>query len=154
MTRASSGYDLQHRLRAGRSRRATINLTRYNLFFPEKRPFFLENAGTFAVGTPQAVELFFSRRIGIGEEGRPVPIIGGARLTGRAAGVTVGFLDIQTERVRVAGQAVRRRTTSLARSSRVAHRSQIGAIAVALKPTAPGIQPDPRETGGSASGNG
>ena len=47
-----------------------INLTRYNLFFPEKRPFFLENAGTFAVGTPQSVELFFSRRIGIGANSR------------------------------------------------------------------------------------
>src|ERR1044071_3257246 len=51
-----------------------INLTRFNLFFPEKRPFFLENAGTFAVGTPQSVELFFSRRIGIGADNREVQI--------------------------------------------------------------------------------
>ena len=41
------------------------NLTRFPLFFPEKRPFFLENAGIFSAGTPQAVELFFTRRIGI-----------------------------------------------------------------------------------------
>jgi len=75
-----------------------INLTRFALFFPEKRPFFLENAGTFSVGTPQEVELFFSRSIGI-EGNRQVPILGGGRLTGRIAGFTVGLLDIQTERL-------------------------------------------------------
>lgn len=109
-----------------------INLTRYNLFFPEKRPFFLENAGTFAVGTPQAVELFFSRRIGIGELGRPVPIIGGARLTGKAEGFTLGFLDIQTERVEVVGQAVTPPNNfGMVRVLReLPNRSQLGAIAV------------------------
>jgi hypothetical protein len=76
-----------------------VNLTRFNLFFPEKRPFFLENAGNFAVGTPQAVELFFSRRIGVGPGGSLVPIQGGARLNGRAGGVTLGVLDIQTDEV-------------------------------------------------------
>src|SRR5205823_4539607 len=42
-----------------------INLTRFDLFFPEKRPFFLENSGTFEFGSPREVEIFFSRRIGI-----------------------------------------------------------------------------------------
>jgi hypothetical protein len=55
-----------------------INLTRFNLFFPEKRPFFLENAGTFGIGTgdsnSRAIEMFFSRRIGIGPSGELVPI--------------------------------------------------------------------------------
>lgn len=80
-----------------------VNLTRFSLFFPEKRPFFLENAGIFSVGTSaagaqsgQSVELFFSRRIGIGPGGVLVPIVGGGRLTGRVGGVTVGLLDIQT----------------------------------------------------------
>ena len=73
------------------------NLTRFNLFFPEKRPFFLENAGTFSAGTPQAVDLFFTRRIGIDSSGRPVPIIGGGRLSGRVAGFTVGALEIVTD---------------------------------------------------------
>jgi hypothetical protein len=50
------------------------------------------------VGTPQEVEIFFSRRIGI-EGSDQVPIVGGGRLTGRLAGFTVGLLDIQTERV-------------------------------------------------------
>jgi len=73
-----------------------VNLTRFPLFFPEKRGFFLENAGTFAVGAARSVELFFSRRIGL-VRGNTVPILGGARLTGRAAGLQVGFLDIQTD---------------------------------------------------------
>jgi hypothetical protein len=75
------------------------NLTRFPLFFPEKRPFFLENAGTFSAGTPQAVDLFFTRRIGIDTLGRPVPILGGGRLSGRAGGVTIGALQILTDEV-------------------------------------------------------
>jgi hypothetical protein len=73
------------------------NLTRFPLFFPEKRPFFLENAGIFSAGTPQAVDLFFTRRIGIDTLGQPVPIVGGGRLTGRMGGLTVGALEIFTE---------------------------------------------------------
>lgn len=72
------------------------NLTRFPLFFPEKRPFFLENAGTFAAGTPQAVDLFFTRRIGIDSLGQPVKIQGGGRLTGRVGGMTVGLMQIFT----------------------------------------------------------
>ena len=74
------------------------NLTRFPLFFPEKRPFFLENAGIFSAGTPQAVDLFFTRRIGIDTLGQPVPIVGGGRLTGRVGDFTVGALQIFTER--------------------------------------------------------
>jgi len=73
-----------------------INLTRFTLFFPEKRPFFLENAGDFSVGTAENVELFFSRRIGIGADNRAVPILGGGRLTGKLAGLSVGLLNIAT----------------------------------------------------------
>jgi len=80
-----------------------VNLNRFNLFFPEKRPFFLENAGHFAVGQPGQVELFFSRRIGIGPDGEVVPIIAGARVSGDVAGMKVGVLDMQTEQVGVAG---------------------------------------------------
>ena len=60
-----------------------VNLDRFNLFFPEKRPFFLENAGLFAVGSSGEAEVFFSRRIGIGEDGEEIPILAGARLSGR-----------------------------------------------------------------------
>ncbi len=73
------------------------NLTRFPLFFPEKRPFFLENAGTFTAGTPQAVDLFFTRKIGISDGGNPVPILGGGRLSGKVKGLSVGLLQIFTD---------------------------------------------------------
>lgn len=71
------------------------NLTRFSLFFPEKRPFFLENAGFFQVGAGGA-DLFFSRRIGISADG-PVPILGGGRLSGKTLGMNVGLLHIETD---------------------------------------------------------
>ncbi|WP_420463504.1 DUF5916 domain-containing protein [Candidatus Palauibacter sp.] len=74
-----------------------VNLTRFSLLFPEKRPFFLENAGFFTVGGGGA-DLFFSRRIGIAN-GRQVPIMGGLRVSGRAAGFNVGLLQIATDRI-------------------------------------------------------
>ncbi|MGH7529838.1 MAG: DUF5916 domain-containing protein [Gemmatimonadales bacterium] len=104
------------------------NLTRFPLFFPEKRPFFLENAGIFSAGTPQAVELFFSRRIGIDSLGQPVPIIGGGRLTGRVAGVTVGALQIFTDARAGIQDAMSYSVLRLGRE--LATRSRIGVIAV------------------------
>ena len=80
-----------------------VNLDRFNLFFPEKRPFFLENAGLFTVGSPGEVDLFFSRRIGIGDEGNLVPIIGGARLSGKLNRTNIGLLSMFTEDVDEAG---------------------------------------------------
>jgi hypothetical protein len=73
-----------------------INLTRFNLRFPEKRPFFLENSGLFAIGKGSELDLFFSRRIGLDDEGLLVPIRGGGRLTGKVNGVNVGVLNMQT----------------------------------------------------------
>lgn len=78
-----------------------VNLTRFPLFFPEKRDFFLENAGQFAVGTTTSVgriaDLFFSRRIGLTETGENVPILGGARLTGKIGSNNIAVMDIQTD---------------------------------------------------------
>ena len=76
-----------------------VNLDRFSLFFPEKRPFFLENAGLFSVGERGEVELFFSRRIGIDENGGSVPIVGGGRLSGQVGDFKVGLLEMQTESV-------------------------------------------------------
>jgi hypothetical protein len=77
-----------------------INLDRFNLFFPEKRPFFLENAGLFAVGSPGEAEVFFTRRIGISPDGRAIPIHGGGRLSGQVGGgLQLGLLNMQTEAV-------------------------------------------------------
>lgn len=104
------------------------NLTRFPLFFPEKRPFFLENAGTFSAGTPQAVDLFFTRRIGIDTLGRPVPILGGGRLSGRIGGLTVGALEIVTDEVVDAQPA---QSYSVARVTReLSARSRVGVIGV------------------------
>ena len=80
-----------------------INLDRFNLFFPEKRPFFLENAGAFSVGVPEEVELFFSRRIGIGPRGENVPILGGLRLSGKAGRTNLGVLFMGTEELEGGG---------------------------------------------------
>jgi len=77
-----------------------VNLTRFDLFFPEKRPFFLENASTFQFGAPQQIDLFFSRRIGLsatGSSGVPISILGGARLSGKAGQYDIGILDMQTQ---------------------------------------------------------
>ncbi len=73
-----------------------VNLDRFNLFFPEKRPFFLENAGFFSVGNPGEVELFFSRRIGLAANGEPIPILWGGRMSGKAGRFNLGFLDMQS----------------------------------------------------------
>ena len=77
-----------------------VNLTRFPLFFPEKREFFLEDAGVFDLGPggdrPE-VRLFHSRRIGLSEEREEVPILFGARLTGRAGPLDLGFLNAQTQ---------------------------------------------------------
>jgi hypothetical protein len=89
-----------------------VNLTQFSQFFPEKREFFLENSGIFYVGdaarnnrvtylSPQPdtdLLLFFSRRIGLTEDGTAIPILAGGRLTGNVAGLSIGALTVQTER--------------------------------------------------------
>jgi len=95
-----------------------VNLTRFSLFFPEKRDFFLENSGVFQFGQGgsgllftgggtgtggggffpprgQDAILFFSRRIGLSGGGESIPILGGTRLTGRVGDYSVGLLTIQ-----------------------------------------------------------
>ena len=77
-----------------------VNLTRFQLFFPEKRDFFLENSGQFTVGnqgTDRLADLFFSRRIGLSDSGQPIGILGGARLTGKVNGNNIAVMDLQTE---------------------------------------------------------
>ncbi len=104
-----------------------INLTRFNLLFPEKRPFFLENRGLFAVGRPGEIDLFFSRRIGINSSGTLIPIQAGARLSGKAKGANIGFLNMQTERV---GNTSANNFTAARVSKDLGSRSGFGAIVV------------------------
>ncbi len=106
-----------------------LNLDRFALFFPEKRPFFLENAGLFGVGNGGEVELFFSRRIGIGDGGAVIPVEGGARLSGKVGERTnVGLLLMSTEAVE--GITPGNRFSVARISQELANRSSIGAIYV------------------------
>lgn len=73
-----------------------VNLTRFSLFFPEKRLFFQERSGIFNFSFSRGDQLFYSRRIGIDDDGNPVRILGGARLTGRSGPWDIGFLNMQT----------------------------------------------------------
>ena len=74
-----------------------INLTRYSLYFPEKRMFFLEQSSIFDFSLGGRSNLFYSRRIGLSDNTwEPVRIYGGARLTGRIKKWEVGFLELQT----------------------------------------------------------
>ena len=107
-----------------------VNLDRFNLFFPEKRPFFLENAGLFSVGQPGQLEVFFSRRVGIGESGGQIPIFGGGRLSGKVGSNTnVGFLNIQTQSVNATGTPSNNFTVARVRQD-FRNRSNIGAMFV------------------------
>jgi len=80
-----------------------VNLTRFPLFFPEKRDFFLEDSGVFFFG-PSAgfgrqsdVIPFFSRRIGLDDEGAEVPLLAAAKITGQTGSYSFGLLDVQTD---------------------------------------------------------
>jgi hypothetical protein len=111
-----------------------VNLTRFPVFFPEKRPFFLENAGTFSAGTPQAVDLFFTRRIGISDQGTPQQILGGGRLSGRLGRTTVGLLEMVTDAPDASSDG---QSYTVGRATReLSTRSRIGAMVVQRLSTA------------------
>ena len=75
--------------------RAKINLTRFPLYFAEKRDFFLEGVNTFKFNLGGSNTIYYSRRMGI-SNGREIPIIGGAKLVGRTGRLELGFLNLQT----------------------------------------------------------
>lgn len=113
-----------------------VNLTRFSLFFPEKRDFFLENQGTFGfggaatsgaqAGTSDTPILFYSRRIGLAGT-REVPIQAGGRLTGRVGRFSVGMLNIQADDEPVS--ATRPTNFTVVRLKRdVLRRSSVGLI--------------------------
>jgi hypothetical protein len=111
-----------------------VNLTRFSLFFPEKRPFFLEGQGIFNfgvgaganVGGGDVPTLFFSRQIGL-SRGQEVPIIAGGRLTGKVGDYTVGALNIQTDEEPRAG-AVATNFTVVRLKRDIFRRSAIGVL--------------------------
>ena len=111
-----------------------VNLTRFALVFPEKRPFFLENAQLFQVGQPQGVDLFFSRRIGLDPTGQPIDILGGARLSGKlGGGYNVGLLNLQTDQAfdhRTGAPLASANNFTVVRLQREIGRSNFGGIVV------------------------
>jgi hypothetical protein len=116
-----------------------INLTRFSLFFPEKRDFFIEGQGIFDFGGVQAGSspgdvplLFFSRQIGL-SNGLAVPVLGGARLTGRAGPYSIGALNIQTGD-EPAAAAVTTNFSALRLKRNVFRRSNIGMMATRRGP--------------------
>ena len=123
-----------------------VNLTRFNLFYPEKREFFLEGQTIFAFGGANAQAqgggpgevplLFFSRRIGL-DSGQTVPIRAGARLTGRAGRYTLGLMNLQTGAAGSDATTTPSTNFSVVRLKRdILRRSNVGAIATARAPSA------------------
>lgn len=76
--------------------RQQINLTRFPLFFPERREFFLEGQDFFDMGMGSKIIPFYSRRIGLAEDRTTVPIIAGTRLIGKINNSTIGVMSMQT----------------------------------------------------------
>ncbi len=110
-----------------------VNLSRFSVFFPEKRDFFLENAGVFLFGRTEANQLFFTRRIGLTDNGAPVPIDYGAKLTGKIGPYNVGVLQVQTRKLgnSSSGFGIPRQHFTVARIKRdILKRSFIGAMFV------------------------
>jgi hypothetical protein len=122
-----------------------VNLTRFSLFFPEKRDFFLEGQGIFGFGPPTRENqsfggasslmplIFFSRRIGL-SEGQEVPILAGSRVTGRAGRNAIGLLNIETKASERAGAAATNFSVVRVRRDFL-RRSAIGLIATNRAPT-------------------
>ena len=116
-----------------------INLTRFSVFFPEKRDFFIEGQGIFDFGGQQAGSspgdvplLFFSRQIGL-SQGQAVPVVGGVRLTGRAGVFSVGALNIQTED-KPSARALATNFSALRLKRNLLRRSNVGMMATRRGP--------------------
>ncbi|HCE02075.1 MAG TPA: hypothetical protein DEQ98_02445, partial [Acidobacteria bacterium] len=113
-----------------------VNLTRFSLFFPEKREFFLENQGVFAFGgagsrgpfggSAETPIMFYSRRIGL-SGGREVPLTAGGRMTGRAGRYSLGVLNIQAGSEAVSGTLDTNFTVARVKRD-LFRRSSVGAI--------------------------
>lgn len=116
-----------------------VNLTRFNLQFPEKRNFFLEGQGIFAFGEQggDVPTLFFSRQIGLGG-GQPVPVIAGARVTGKAGPFDLGLLNIQTGDKASAG-AVATNFSAVRVRRDILRRSNVGVLATVRQPASNGL---------------
>jgi len=100
-----------------------VNLSRFSLFFPEKRQFFTESAGIFDFGQNEGsgvgsglLSLFYSRRVGL-QDGREVPVLAGGRITGRAGHTTVGVMNIETDEASIQAGGVGAPVTRVPRAN-------------------------------------
>lgn len=116
---ADAGLDLKYRLTSNLTADVSVNtdfaqvesdleqfnLTRFPLFFPEKRTFFLEGSEIFRIAErvrpfePQGMILFYSRTIGLSEDGEMIPVMGGLRVTGKTGNYVLGAMDMVTDRI-------------------------------------------------------
>ena len=102
-----------------------VNLSRFDLFFPEKRDFFLQDALIFDFGElGDNGRPFFSRRIGLDLNGDPVKLLGGAKATGRVGNVKFGLLDVVLDERRRSDQT----NLLVARAAANYGESRVGAI--------------------------
>jgi len=113
-----------------------VNLTRFPLFFPEKRDFFLQDAGIFDFGGIRMNPLpFQSRKIGLGADGRPIDILVGVKLTGREGPLNLGLLSVQTD----SSAGVGEKNLTVARAAfNVLAESTVGVIGTVGDPRTPG----------------
>jgi len=117
-----------------------INLTRFSVFFPEKRDFFIEGQGIFDFAGTQAGNspgdvplLFFSRQIGL-SQGQAVPVLGGVRLTGRAGAFSIGALNIQTDD-KPSARALATNFSAVRLKRNLLRRSNVGVMATRRGPS-------------------
>ncbi len=115
-----------------------VNLTRFSLFFPEKRQFFLERGDLFQIGVGDfgPSRLFHSRRIGLAPDGSPLRIYGGARVAGRAGALDFGMLSMQT--ATADGQGSENDAVVRVRRGVLGSGSYLGALVTSRLPTAGG----------------
>jgi hypothetical protein len=112
-----------------------VNLTRFPLFFPEKRDFFLRDAGIFSFGAGNTPLAFHSRRIGLDSSGEKIDIVAGGKLTGRIGNLSLGLLDVQV----ASGRGVPEKNLAVARASyHILQESDIGGIFTYGDPTGHG----------------
>jgi hypothetical protein len=155
-TRLEPGLDLRYRLSPSLTGSLTVNtdfaetevdnrvvnLTRFPVFFPEKRDFFLEDAAIFAFGgLEEDLVPFFTRRIGLSGDGRPVPIRAGGKLTGRVGAWNLGVLDVATDDlvgVGGRGNLPAKNLAAIRVARNVLAESQVGALLTTGDPTSDG----------------
>jgi hypothetical protein len=134
-----------------------VNTTRFPLFFPEKREFFLESSGYFdfgynrtGPGAPPGLRPFFSRRIGLSASNLPIPIVVGAKLAGRIGRTSLGFLSVFADD---AGGQPRTNFTVLRLSQDFLARSNFGILGISKEPAGPDDPVDPADPSAGVHSN-